>query len=139
MDVDRDTSLPAAEPDYTKVRYSRAEALEYLYETRNERNYPDPELRLRVNAALRERIGTEMPEGIEGNQLVYLAPLSQVSNECWVFWENARKIIRFSSDADLEDPEFWVSTNVGIEIYDLDHDIVISLEKMDFAPQSSVD
>lgn len=125
--VDRYVSPPAAESEYVKIRYDKAEALEYLYETRNERAYPDEALQLRVDAALHERMGAEVPDGLEGDQLVYLAPVSLVSNEFWVFWENARKIIRFSSDADLNDPEFWISTNVGVDIYDLDHDIVISL------------
>lgn len=127
--VDHYVNPSAPESEYMKIRHDRAEAVAYLYRTRNDRIYPDQELQSRVDAALHERMGVELPAGIEGDQLVYLAPLSPVSNEFWVFWENARKIIRFSSDADVDKPEFWVSSTIGIEIYDLDHDIVISLHE----------
>ena len=125
--VDRYESPSAPESEYIKTQYNRTEVDEYLYETRNDRSYPNEAVQLRVDAALQDRIGVERPEGIEGDQLVYLAPISPVSNEFWVFWENARKIIRFSSDADIDKPESWVSSTIGIDIYDLDHDIVISL------------
>lgn len=125
--VDRYENPSAPESEYIKIQYDRSELIEYLYETRNDRSYPTEAVQLRVDAALQDRMGVEQPEGTEGDQLIYFAPVSPVSNEFWVFWENARKIIRFSSDADIDKPESWVSSTIGIDIYDLDHDIVISL------------
>jgi hypothetical protein len=128
--VDRYGALPAPESEYIKVAYPRDEAIAYLYETRNQKRFPNDKVRVQFGNALRERMLKENPIEIMGDQLLFLAPFSPVSNELWVFWENQRKIIRFTSDSDYGDAAIWENKHVGVDIYDLDHDIVISLLEM---------
>jgi len=125
--VDRYRRIPGEASEYTRVIYERDEVLAYLYRTRNDSRFPGEKVLHYLGDALRERMKAEGPIEIEGDQLIYLAPLSPVSNELWVFWENERKIIRFSSDCDYIDPYYWDHYQVGIDVYDLDDDIVISL------------
>jgi hypothetical protein len=128
--VDHYKDLPAPESEYIKIAYSRDEVIAYLYETRNQKRFPDDEVRNHLSTALRERMLKEDPIEITGDQLIFLAPFSPVSNELWVFWENQRKIIRFTSDSDYGDAAIWENKYVGVDIYDLDDDIVISLLEM---------
>jgi hypothetical protein len=124
--VDRYQTLPAPESEYLKVTCPLDEVVAYLYRTRNQKRFPDDVVRGHLGDALRERMLKESPIEIEGDQLFFLAPFSPVSNELWVFWENQRKIIRFTSDSDYGDAAIWQNRYVGVDIYDLDHDIVIS-------------
>jgi len=125
--VDRYRTLPGAASEYIRTTYDRNEIVAYFYSTRNDKLFPDEEVRRHLGDALRERVMAEGPIETEGDQLIYLAPLSPVSNEFWVFWENERKIIKFSSDSDYVDPYYWEHHQVGVDIYDLDDDIVVSL------------
>ena len=70
----------------------------------------------------------------EGPAVVHVAPLSPVSNDLWVYWENGHRIIRFSSDADLTEPIYWESAGVNVHVYDLHENVVVSLGE---APGSS--
>jgi hypothetical protein len=94
---------------------------------RSVREYPDDELIERMRSALREQYKLQPGETVTGPQTVYVAPISKVSNNLWVFWENAGKIIRFSSDSDLTSKAFWDYEKLGTQVYDLDKDVVVSL------------
>ena len=65
------------------------------------------------------------------DQVFYGAPLSRVSNDLWVFWENARRLIKFSSDADYESEAFWLLGPLNLEVFDLDRDVVVTQEEIE--------
>jgi len=125
--VDRYETLPETPSEYTKVSYDLNEVIAHLYITRNNKQFPSEEIQARLGKALREHMRAEGLSKIEGDQLLYLAPPSPVSNDLWIFWENERKIINFSSDCDYVDTYYWEHQQVSVDIYDLDNDIVISL------------
>src|SRR5687768_13051023 len=73
-------SLPAARSAYTVFRFDRGELSDYLFRTRNERTFPDEQLREHLRTAVRNAMG-ERPSDVEdGPAVVYLAPVSPVSN-----------------------------------------------------------
>jgi len=121
------SSLPAAASAYTVFRFDRGELSDYLFRTRNDRVFPDERLRERLRAAVRNALVERPADVDEGPAVVYLAPLSPVSNDLWVYWENGHRIIRFSSDADLTQEIYWDLAKVDVHVYDLRENVVVSL------------
>ena len=121
------TLAPAARSAYTVYRFDRGELSDYLFKTRNDRVFPDEHLRERLRAAVRKTMGDRPADVEEGPAVVYLAPLSPVSNDLWVYWENGHRIIRFSSDADLTQKIYWDLAGIDVHVYDLRENVVVSL------------
>jgi hypothetical protein len=120
-------SPPASRSAYTVFRFDRGELSDYLFRTRNDRTFPDEELRERLRGAVRKAMGERPADVEDGPALVYLAPLSPVSNDLWVYWENGHRLIRFSSDADLTQKVYWELAPVNVHVYDVRENVVISL------------
>jgi len=125
--VGRYDSPPADRGVYTVYRFDRGELSDYLFRTRNDRAFPDAELRERLRDAVRKAMGERPADVEDGPAVVYLAPLSPVSNDLWVYWENGHRIIRFSSDADLTQKIYWDLAGVDVHVYDLRENVVVSL------------
>ncbi len=64
-----------------------------------------------------------------GEQIAYVAPLSPVGNDVWVFWENRKLLICFSSDIDLTNPAVWDNEKLMVHVYDPYDQMVISLDE----------
>lgn len=111
---------------YSEVRFSRAELLDDLYKTRSDAKFPDAALRARLADALREQLRRVAPNLEREQQVFHVAPLSPVSNDLWVFWDNGRTLIRFSADADLSDKAYWDAAPVSVQMYDLRKDVLVS-------------
>lgn len=118
------TEPPAAPEAFQVIQLPKRETVEYLFATRNQADYPDEAMRERMRQALREQLG---PASSQEAQTFYLAPLSPVSNDLWVFWESGGKLIRFSSDTDLTSKAYWAYEKLGVRVYDLKENIVVSL------------
>jgi hypothetical protein len=117
---------------YTIVTTNTAELINYLFETRNQREYPDEALLERMRDAVRKEIAkdtvsfTNVPPG---EQIVHLASLSPVANEAWVFWETGHKLLHFASDIDLANPAVWQHETLMLRTLDLDQQVVFSHEE----------
>ncbi len=127
--------LPASPPrDCQVVRLSMQEMKDYLFQTRTRPDYPDAALFERMRQALRQELQKEkenlgLTNAPTGEQIVYLAPLSPVGNDAWVFWENQKLLIRFASDIDLSNPAVWEHEQMRVQVYDTYHQMVISNEE----------
>jgi len=114
------------------VAVDMKEMRDYLFRTRNQHDFPGPELVQRLREALRKEAAKE---GLLGKmqptteQVVHLAPISPVANEIWVFWEAGRKLFHFASDIDLANPDVWRHEVLAAHIYDLDQQVVVSHEE----------
>jgi hypothetical protein len=125
--VEKRDQPPSDREAYRRIVLSKKYILDYLFKMRSQRDYPDEALIERMRAALRNQYASQTNTVISGPQTVYVAPISKVSNNLWVFWENAGKIIRFSSDTDLTSKAFWDYEKLGVRMYDLDKDVVLSM------------
>jgi hypothetical protein len=108
------------------------EMRDYLFRTRNQHDFPDPELVERLREALRKEAAKEgllATNAPATEQVVHLAPLSPVANETWVFWEAGRKLLYFASDIDLANPEVWRHEVLAAHIFDIDQQVVVSHEE----------
>ena len=122
--------VPAAPPPGTAVAAVEYAAMkDYLFRTRTQAEFPDEAMFERLRVALREHLGLDPGKREAGEQVVHVAPLSPVANELWVFNENHKLLIRFSSDVDLENPETWAHQVLGVRTYDVLTQTVVSLDE----------
>jgi len=105
----------------------------YLFNRRGDVAFPDDTLVARLRAAVRSELeqhisdtGKKLPGGV---RTVHCAPLSPVANELWVFWEAGQVLIRFASDLDLANPHVWEHEELSARIYDIDQQVVVSLQE----------
>ena len=121
---------PAEIPEGTQVIKAGLDDLRaYLFETRSKVEFPEPALFERLRAALRNSAQVSEQAPVSGIQTVFLAPLSPVSNEWWVYWENRKLLIRFSSDIDLTNPEVWDHEQIGVDTWDAYKQVVVSTDE----------
>lgn len=119
------------------VQMDMAELSSYLFRTRDQHDYPDPSLVEHLRQAFRKEAivqGILATNTLIGDQIVYLAPVSPVANDTWVFWEAGRKLLYVASDIDLTNPAVWDNEALMIHIWDLDEQVVGSHEE---APASN--
>jgi hypothetical protein len=123
---------------YTPIALSGTELREYLFNKRGTVAFPDDALVKRLRKAAREAVdehlkasGKKIPKG---TRTIHCAPLSPVANELWVFWETGRMLMRFASDLDLSNPHVWQHETLSGKIYDIDEQVVVSLQE---APASN--
>ncbi len=120
-------SMPAEREAYHRTVLSKKKMMDYLFQMRNVRVYPDEVLIERMRAAVRAEYAKIGGEKVTTPQTVYVAPISEVSNNLWVYIESMGKIVRFSSDSDMNSEAFWNNEKLGVKIYDLKDDVVVSL------------
>jgi hypothetical protein len=117
-------AAPSDAAGYDVTRLALPSLREYLFQTRNQREYPDVALAERLRQAVRTHLGEQ-----KGEHICHVGPLSPVSNELWVFWENARMLVKFSSDLDLSNPSVWRQENVTVRTFDIDRQVVLSFSE----------
>jgi hypothetical protein len=121
--------------DAREITVAFAEMKDFLFRTRNQAQFPDEALFERLRAALRKHAGVAPEHREPGRQTAFLSPLSPVANEWWVYWENRRMLIRFTSDIDLTNPAVWDRETLSVRTFDAYSQVVVS---MDEAPGSSI-
>jgi hypothetical protein len=127
--------VPASPPSGCQtVRLPLQEIKDYLFRTRNQPDFPDADLFERMRQEFRKELAREnetlgLTNALVGEQVVYLAPLSPVGNDAWVFWENQKLLIRFTSDIDLSNPTVWEHEQMRVQVYNTYSQMVISLEE----------
>lgn len=125
--------LPARPPQSCQVvRRPYQEVKDYLFRTRSQPDYPDAALFDRMRQQLRKELERQreslgLTNDPTGEQTAYLAPLSPVGNDAWVYWENQKMLIRFSSDIDLSNPAVWEHETMRVQVYDTYRQGVVSL------------
>lgn len=133
VNVSRQDVPTAAPPDCRVLVAKVDEMKEYLTRTRSQPDYPSSVLMDRLRLALRKQLAEEISRMSEQNkaktQIVHVAPLSPVANEVWAYWETGRRLIRFASDIDLTNPKVWQQENLGVRVYDVFNQVVVSLDQ----------
>jgi hypothetical protein len=117
---------PGTPEGFQVVEYDVPPLVDYLFNTRNQREYPDPALSDHLHRAVLLELGNRKVPTVDGMHICHVGPLSPVSNELWVFWENGRMLIKFSSDLDLSNPAVWGQENLKVHTYDIDRQVVVS-------------
>ena len=128
--VERLDTRPAIPRSAEKVAFRREQLLDYFFRTRNEKGFPGDALLDRMETVVAAELPTVMSNALATAQTIYLAPISPVSNDLWLFWETQQMLIKFSSDADLQSETYWSNKKLGVHFYDLDKNVVVSLAEV---------
>lgn len=118
--------------EYDVQVFTLDEVFDWLHETRNDRLFPGEELLKLIRDEVREEVKAERPDLFNPDelQIVFLAPVSPVINEVWIYWESGHHLIHFTSDDDLSDIDTWRSELHNVELIDLEQDVVVSALEM---------
>jgi hypothetical protein len=128
--VSRQLHAPAARSEYEVGRYPVTEVQEYLFATRTNRVVLNDNLRSAARKLIVEYLNKAHPDPFIEDQVLHLAPISPVCNDFWAFWETGRKIMLFSADMDLSNPGFSQLSQLGLQVVDLDKDVVTSTKEV---------
>lgn len=128
--VSREDAPEEISPGTVRVGVRLDDLRGYLFRTRAQTEYPEPALVERLHAALRSHAVDEgWAAASPGPKVVYFAPLSPVSNEWWVYGEERKLLIRFSSDIDLTNPAVWDHERIVVDTWDAYRQVVVSTEE----------
>ena len=130
ISAERLDARPAIPARAEVVVFERQQILDYLFSHRNEEVFPAKALLARMEAAVSHELPTLVSNSFATAQTLYLAPISPVSNDLWLFWETQRMLIKFSSDADLQSETYWTDKKLGVRFYDLDKHVVVSMAEV---------
>ncbi|MEM7791993.1 MAG: hypothetical protein AAF546_11375 [Verrucomicrobiota bacterium] len=113
---------------YERLTYDSKQIFDYLYKTRNDKHFPPESTKQRLKE---ESIRALQAEGYIENfddpiQEGYIAPISIVSNDLWFYWINGHKLIHFTSDLEHLESDFWTFAPLGVDIIDLNEEIVVA-------------
>jgi len=115
---------------WTRREFGTGEMIQHLWERNAELRFPGDELSERLRRACRRQMELD-PDGHEtGDQVMHIAPLSDVSNMVWVYIENQRLLVQFSTDRELEDLGSWTWEDLRVRWWDLFDDTVSVLGEM---------
>ncbi len=113
-------------PGYQRRELSEDAADRILYEKRFKPADWSAEQLENLSLALTSLLRDKSPIPA-GEQRFHVAPHSDYATSIHVFWETARKIIIFSSDADFNSDAYWQLLPLNTDIIDLDEDVVTTL------------
>ena len=128
--VSRQLHPPASRSNYQVGRYDLIAVRDYLFAARAQRMVLGDNLRIAARKLAAEYLKQAHPEPFTEDQVLYLAPVSPVCNDLWVFWETGRKIMLFSADMDLANPGFSQLSQLRLKVIDLDIDVVASMKEV---------
>jgi hypothetical protein len=115
---------------WRKVRFGTGEVLRRVRERLGELRFPDAELTDRLRKACRRQMELDVEGREAGEQVIYVAPLSDVSNEAWAYLGNQCWLMQFSTEREIEDPEGWDWEDLRVRVYDLRAETVSSMDEM---------
>jgi hypothetical protein len=125
--VERYEEPGAPRQAYETVQLPKKKIIEHLFATRNNSEYPDAVMMERMRKALREQWDVSGRPRPSEPQRCYVAPISPVSNDLWIYWESGGMVFRFTSDSDLNSAAYWDCEKMKARIYDLREQVVVSL------------
>ena len=123
-----------------EIRLNYTELRDELFRTRAQAGFPEGELLERLRAAARAELFKDpknlpenhpnQPAGPLPQQTIFLAPLSPIANEVFIYWEDRRTLLRFASDIDLTNPAVWQHESLAVRLFPLEQKTVVSLDEV---------
>ena len=115
---------------WTRVEFGTGEMLRRVRERNAELRFPDPELTDRLRKACRRQMDLDVDGRESGDQVMHVAPLSDVANEAWVYVENQCWLMQFTTDREIENPDGWSWEDLRVRVWELRDDTVAVLGEM---------
>lgn len=117
---------------YNKTEIDLGALIKYLTQTRTHSTFPNEEVLSNIKHRLKEQVESAGKSDAfkidpEVNDIFYLAPLSPVCNEIWLYWVGAKIIIHCKSGIDIDTPAAWDSGSLHFSLFDAYNNTLISL------------
>jgi hypothetical protein len=120
--------------DAVEVKAQYKPMRDHLSRTRHRLQPPTDGLLERLRKAARKNtlkyLNDQSRKPLTTPQTIHLGPVSPVANETGVFWEEGRVLYRFSSDIDLANPAFWKHEKLGVDLFSIAEQVVVSLDEV---------
>lgn len=116
--------------EYPKKIIPEKELFDYIFNKRANLPELDPYVISKLKEVLPEIVASELPTNMVLDESFYIAPVTPYANLIAIFWENAKKMIILTSDAELHNPVFWEELPLNTEIFDMKSDVVTSLRQV---------
>lgn len=115
---------------WTRVEFGAGEMLKRVRERLGELRFPDEVLMDRLDRMCQRQV--EIIGGIREHdeQVIHIAPLSDVANDVWAYFDNQCWLVQFSTDRELEQTDGWSWEDFRVRIWDLRVDTVGALGEL---------
>lgn len=111
---------------YSIIQIPREEISSHLLMTHKQTLFPNEELSTRLRKAVTTYMDESELKSDKIHHTAYVAPISPVSNDLWVYVESEKLLLQFSSDMDLSNPSYWKSTSIQLSVLNLQEDVIVS-------------
>ena len=130
IQLSRDADLEASQAaDYAALDLNIAALYDRLYKMRLERTFPDETLQTHIQKRIVQQCDQWAADQRHKPKTLYVAPVHAVDNECWVFWEEGRRLFKFSSEIDLANPDVWMHDRLDVVVCDTVTQTIVSFEE----------
>jgi hypothetical protein len=102
---------------------------ERLFKTRLEREEVVPSLRTYIECSVSRQADEIDATRRSQSKTLHVAPVQAIDNEVWVFWEEGKRLFRFSSDLDLARADPQTYELMAVDIYDTLAQTVVSFDE----------
>ncbi len=125
---------------YYKMTFKTDDLISFLTKTRLDSAFPEKKTLLKISEKIKKQISIIKKEKKKGlvdstENIVYIAPISVVKNELWIYWLDAKKLIHCTADMDMEHEHIWTNEKMYFDFYDVYNNTVLSLSE---SPNSNV-
>ena len=128
--VNPDFREPVTNKEFKVKILSEANVMKRLFQSRYRPAVLSGDVKTNIYNSLVKLSKLELGHPLKKEHIFYVGPLSDYSNDIWIFWETERKLVKFSSASDYTSKAYWQLLPVFVKIYDLDSDVVVSLSEV---------
>jgi hypothetical protein len=123
--VVREDAPPAPLSAYQRHLIPHARVREWITANLRTAGTPAPTLAKRLREALLNfDLGHE--PNLTVTHVFHLAPISPASDDLWVFHENSKQLLLFSSDMDLSNEAYWEAAPISLKVYSLAPEVILT-------------
>ncbi len=128
--VNPDFSEPVTNKEFKVRILSEANVMKQLFQSRYRPAVLSGYVKTNIYNSLVKLSKLELGHPLKKEHIFYVGPISDYSNDIWIFWEAERKLVKFSSASDYTSKAYWQLLPIFVKIYDLDSDVVVSLSEV---------
>jgi len=100
-----------------------------IFEMRLERTFPGDALQTHILTNLSPQADALAQSPRNVPQTFFFAPVHEVDNEAWVFWEEGKLLFKASSEIDLANPDAWRTERLELTVIDTVCQTVVSFSE----------
>lgn len=115
---------------WKRLEFGAGEMLKRVRERLGELRFPDEVLTERLDRVCQREMELH-GEWLEyEEQVIHIAPLSDVANDVWAYFENQCWLVQFSTDREIEETDGWSWEDFRVRTWDLRVDTVAALGEL---------